>query len=207
MTGTGQGNGRAALLLAVFGMAALPLGGCDSFNRAIGKTRVIPDEFQVVSNAPLAIPPDYALRPPRISAANSDQTPTDQARESVFRVAGEQQASLPQPQNGRSPGEADLLRETGAANVPTDIRKLVDTDPKEGVPFERSLVDKLVFWEGPKTPPSLDVINPSEENSRLRLAQSVAKPGGQAPAASGDTGAPTFERTTNKKSSWFGWLF
>jgi hypothetical protein len=204
----GQGTGRAIFLLAVLGFGALPLEGCDSFNRAIGKTRVIPDEFQVVSNAPLAIPPDYTLRPPRVGIGADDQSPTDQARESVFRVAEQQQASLPAAQSGRSPGELDLLREAGATNVPADIRKMVDADPKEGVPFERSLVDKLVFWEGPKTPPSSAVINPSEESSRLRLAQSVAKPEGTAePANTGDAGTPTFERTTKKSSSWFGWLF
>src|SRR5579862_2824756 len=167
----GQGTGRAVLLLAVLGIGAFPLAGCDSFNRAIGKTRVIPDEFQVVSNAPLAIPPDYALRPPRVNVAG-DQSAADQAKESVFRI-GDQQASLPAADAGLSPGQADLLKETGAASAPNDIRKLVDTDPKEGVPFERSLVDKLVFWEGPKTPPSTNVINPSEEASRLRLSQTV----------------------------------
>lgn len=197
-----------SLLCAMLAVATLPLGGCDSFNRAIGKTRVIPDEFQVVSNAPLAIPPDYALRPPRIGGGrDQEQSPTDQARESVFRAGDQQQATLPPPVTARSEGEADLLRETGAVNTSADIRQQVDADPKEGVPFERSLVDKLVFWEGPKTPPSSAVINPTEETSRLRLSQSVAKTTGPAPAAPSDAVAPTFERTTKKSSSWFGWLF
>lgn len=187
--------------------AALPLAGCDSFNRAIGRTRVIPDEFQVVSNAPLAIPPDYALRPPRVGNGPEQISPTQIARESVFRAGDQQQASLPVPSKGRSPGETDLLRDAGAASVPPDIRQLVDTDPKEGVPFERSLVDKLLFWQGPTTPPSADVIDPSAEASRLRLAQSAAKTTGPVPAPTSDVGTPTFERTTNKSSSWFGWLF
>ncbi len=198
------------LWVAVLAVAAMPLAGCDSFNRAIGKTRVIPDEFQVVSNAPLAIPPDYALRPPRIGNGADQVSPTEQARESVFRATDQQQASLPQPTAALSPGQADLLRATGANNVSPDIRQVVDTDPKEGVPFERSLVDKLVFWEGPKTPPARDVINPSEEASRLRLSQTAAKTPGPAPATAatpGDAGTPTFERTTKKSSSWFGWLF
>ncbi len=197
------------LIMVALAGAAVPLAGCDSLNRALGKTRVIPDEFQVVSNAPLAIPPDYALRPPRVgSGRDQEQSPTDQARESVFRV-GDQTASLPVT-TGHSPGETDLLRETGAASVSPDIRQQVDTDPKEGVPFERSLVDKLIFWEGPATPPSTNVINPSEEASRLRLAQTVANTNSATPAtsaASSDNSAPTFERTTTKSKSWFGWLF
>lgn len=195
------------LFVVVLAAAALPLGGCDSFNRAIGKTRVIPDEFQVVSNAPLAVPPDYALRPPRVGNGPEQISPTQVARESVFRAGEQQQASLPAPSKARTAGETDLLRDAGAANVPPDIRQLVDTDPKEGVPFERSLVDKLLFWQGPTTPPSADVINPSAEASRIRLAQSAAKTTGPAPQATGDVGAPSFERTTNKSGSWFGWLF
>jgi Protein of unknown function (DUF3035) len=187
--------------------AGLPLAGCDSFNRAIGRTRVIPDEFQVVSNAPLAIPPDYALRPPRIGNGPEQISPTQVARESVFRAGEQQQAALPKPTKGRSPGETDLLRDAGAANVPPDIRQLVDTDPKQGVPFERSLVDRLLFWQGPTTPPSSDVINPSTEASRIRLAQSAAKTTGPALTPTPGAAAPTFERTTNKSHSWLGWLF
>jgi len=197
-----------SLLIPVLALAALPLVGCDSLNRALGRTRVIPDEFQVVSNAPLAIPPDYALRPPRVGGGRDQElSPTQQARESVFRASDQQQASLPAPKGERSPGEADLLRETGATNAPADIRQTVDTDPKEGVPFERSLVDKLIFWEGPKTPPSTNLINPSEEASRLRLSQTAAKTSGPAPAVQSDVGTPTFERTNKKSGSWFGWLF
>jgi len=195
------------LVVVALGMASLPLAGCDDLNRALGRTRVIPDEFQVVSNAPLAIPPDYALRPPRVgSGRDQEQSPTEQARESVFRV-GDQPLALPEANTSRSAGEVDLLKETGASNATPDIRQVIETDPKDGVPFERSLVDRLIFWEGPKTLPSTNTINPSEEASRLRLSQTVASSNPPAPAKSSDTGTPTFERTTNKSSSWFGWLF
>jgi hypothetical protein len=196
--------------MAILAMASVSLAGCDSFNRAIGKKRVIPDEFQVVSNAPLAIPPDYTLRPPRVGGSGQDQSATLQARETVFRAAGDpQQASLPTAQNSRSPGEADLLRESGAANAAPDIRRTLENDPKDGVPFERSLVDKLVFWEGPTTPSSNDTIDPSQEASRIRLSQTAAKTSGPVPAAAanGETGTPTFDRATKKSSGWFDWLF
>lgn len=192
------------LFVVVLAMAALSLAGCDSFNRAIGKTRVIPDEFQVVSNAPLAIPPNFALRPPRIGNGPEQISSTQQARESVFRAAGAQQASLPKSDTTQSKGETDLLREAGAANVPPDIRQLVNTDPEQGVPFERGLVDKLLFWTGPTTPPADQVINPSEEASRLRMAETAAKTTGPAPKQGFEV--PTFERTKNS-GSWFGWLF
>ena len=195
------------LLVAALGVAALPLGGCDSFNRAIGKTRVIPDEFQVVSNAPLAIPPDYALRPPRVGNGPEQASPTEQARETVFRAGDSANGqAVAKPSNRLSPGEQDLLRAAGATNAPSDIRETVDADPTQGVPFDRSLVDKLLFWSGPTTPPSNETLNPSEEVSRIRLAQSVAKPGGPTAAPPPDAVTPTFERG-EKKSGWFNWLF
>jgi hypothetical protein len=172
---------------------------------------VIPDEFQVVSNAPLAIPPDYTLRPPRVAGLAQDQTATLQARETVFRAGGgDSQNALPPAQRSRSAGEADLLRESGAQNAAPDIRKTLDADPKDGVPFERSLVDKLVFWEGPTTPPTNDTIDPSVEASRIRLSQNASKTTGPVPnPPTGDTGTgtPTFERNGKKSSGWFDWLF
>ncbi len=196
---------------AILAIASVSLAGCDSFNRAIGKKRVIPDEFQVVSNAPLAIPPDYTIRPPRVAGLAQDQSTTLQARETVFRAGGggDAQSALPAPKTGRSQGEADLLRESGAQNAAPDIRRTLDSDPKEGVPFERSLVDKLVFWEGPTTPPTNDTIDPGAEASRIRLSQSVAKTTGPVPnpPANGDTGTPTFDRNGKKSSGWFDWLF
>lgn len=195
------------LLVAALGAATLPLGGCDSFNRAIGKTRVIPDEFQVVSNAPLAIPPDYALRPPRVGNGPEQSNPTDQARETVFRAgdtAAAQQQAAAAPRANLSAGEQDLLRQAGAAGAPSDIRQTVDADPTEGVPFDRSLVDKLLFWSGPTTPVSTDTLNPGQEASRIRVAQSVARPGGP-PAPPADAPVPTFEHG-QKKSGWFSWF-
>lgn len=194
------------LLVAALGVATLPLGGCDSFNRAIGKTRVIPDEFQVVSNAPLAIPPDYSLRPPRVGNGPEQANPTDQARETVFRAGDTGNGQAPAaPSRAMSVGEQDLLRQAGASTAPSDIRQTVDADPTEGVPFDRSLVDKLLFWSGPTTPPSSDTLNPGEEQSRIRLAQSVAKPGGPAAAPPADAPVPTFEHG-QKKSGWFSWF-
>jgi len=194
------------LLVAMLGVATLPLGGCDSFNRAIGKTRVIPDEFQVVSNAPLAIPPDYALRPPRVGNGPEQANPTDQARETVFRAGDTQNQPAPvAPSKNMSAGEQDLLRQAGATNAPSDIRRTVDADPTEGVPFDRGLVDKLLFWSGPTTPPSNQTLNPGEEQSRIRVAQSVARPGGPAAAPPADAPVPTFERG-QKKSGWFSWF-
>lgn len=47
-------------------LAAVGLTGCNSARGALGMTKVTPDEFRVVTKAPLVVPPDYALRPPAL---------------------------------------------------------------------------------------------------------------------------------------------
>ena len=47
----------------------LTLTGCTAFRTAIGATKNPPDEFTVVTKAPLVIPPDFNLRPPQPGAA------------------------------------------------------------------------------------------------------------------------------------------
>ena len=66
--------------------AVLALAGCEDIKRGLGMTKVVPDEFAVVPNAPLSVPPDYALRPPRPGAPRDQETsPIEQAKQTVFR--------------------------------------------------------------------------------------------------------------------------
>lgn len=185
---------HSAGLVSVVALAALSLGGCESLERAFGLEKVVPDEFAVVSRAPLAIPPDYALRPPRPGAEpTQDVSPTDQAKQTIFR-AGDEQAALPGADQ-RSAGENELLKQAGAASAAPDIRQTIAQEAKaDNSPIDRSFVDKLLFWRGPVTPsaPADQVIDPNQEALRLKGSQAAAN----APAtAQGLTSAPLIERT------------
>jgi len=61
---------RKAITLAAVGIAALALAGCG--NRGFDRSR--PDEFAVARQAPLVIPPDFALKPPQPSPGSSPAT-------------------------------------------------------------------------------------------------------------------------------------
>jgi hypothetical protein len=182
-------------LPVLFGLtaAALALGGCQSFNQAIGLEKTIPDEFTVVSSAPLAIPPDYSLRPPRPGAAPTQEvSPTDQAKQTIFR-AGNPDAQLPGADQ-RTAGENLLLEQAGAASASPDIRQTLAREAKsdEG-PINESFVDKLLFWRGPSNQPgpANQVIDPTQEAQHLKGSQAAAN----APASSGLKGAPVIERS------------
>ena len=96
-----------ALLL----LPALALGGCASL---IGGSRA-PDEFAVVRNAPLIIPPDYTLAPPVAgTAAVSPAEAQAQAIEALF--------GGPAP---RSAAETSLLERAGRDRAAVGARSSV----------------------------------------------------------------------------------
>jgi hypothetical protein len=178
---------RFPVFLALI-VGSLPLGGCDSFNRALGLEKVVPDEFAVVSRAPLAVPPDYSLRPPRPGAAPTQEvSATTQAKQTIFR-AGDQQAGLPPGAENRSAGENELLRAAGAGSAPADIRQTIAKEAQQG-PLEQGFVDKLLFWRSADNSlgPTDLVIDPQAEAQRLK--------GGPGATPSGMTGPPIIERS------------
>ena len=131
------------LRLAWVAVAATAVSGCILFG---DDRRTGPDEFGVVSRAPLSQPPDYSLRPPRDGAKRPNEAPPrEQAREQLFsqgkdgRLAQRDSAGDP-----RSPGEEALLKHAGALGVNPDIRLVVDRENGR-VREEEPLVDQLVF--------------------------------------------------------------
>lgn len=180
-------------------LAPLALGGCTDFKRALGMEKVVPDEFAVVRAAPLALPPDFSLRPPRPGAAPTQEiSSTEQARQTVFRASDQQTAGLPDADK-LSAGENQLLRQAGAAAAPRDIRDTVNREAMETAPpIDESFADKLLFWRSPEKRVGVtdSVIDPQQEALRLKGSASSAQAGatpaaGAAPAATPAASAAT----------------
>ena len=69
--------------------AALALSGCGELRRSMGYDKSTPDEFQVVERAPLALPPDFSLRPPDPGAPRPQESSMrDQARTALVGQQG-----------------------------------------------------------------------------------------------------------------------
>jgi Xaa-Pro aminopeptidase len=170
-------------------LAPLVLGGCTDLKRALGMEKVVPDEFAVVKAAPLALPPDFSLRPPRPGAAPTQEvSPTEQARQTIFRASDQQAATLPDADK-LSTGENQLLRQAGAAAAPRDIRDTVNREAMQSAaPVDESFASKLLFWRTPekKLGPTDRVIDPAQEAQRLKgsaAAQAAGTPAAGAGAA------------------------
>lgn len=149
---------------ALLGCAAIALTGCnglgDTLSRNFGLTRDSPDEFSVTTQAPLAMPPDYSIRPPVPGAPRPQDVPDRQQAE---------QALIPQtaltPQTGAmSQGQEALLAAAGPP-APANIRAEIAQDHSLNNPGE-SFADRLMFWR-PAPQPGI-VLDPTKEAQRLR---------------------------------------
>jgi hypothetical protein len=162
-------------IVAVAGL--LVLGGCsgNDFSRTFGFTRDAPDEFTVTTRAPLSMPPDYTLHPPRPGTPRPQENSTRHDAEAALAP----QAALGTAAPGTdSPGQDALVQAAGPA-APANIRQEIESEASLDQP-DQSLTDKLLFWK--KTPPPGIVVDPNREAQRLRENAAL----GQSPEV-GDT--------------------
>jgi len=117
----------APMLLAA--SAAFTLAGCAQG----GLGRQGPDEFRVARNAPLVVPPDFALTPPRPGEAEQGITdPRAQALQAIF--------GGPQP---RSAVENSLLQVAHAERSALGARSVAG-DPQTTVVSRGTLVQTML---------------------------------------------------------------
>lgn len=164
---------------------ALGLGGCAETRRAVGWEKVPPDEFKIMTRAPLSMPPDYGLRPPTPGAPRPQEgSTTEQARSAVTggRPGARPGAATAAVAAAGKPsaGEAALLEKAGADRADPSIRSTVDREARALADADRSFTDKLIFWREPE--PSGTVVDAEREQQRLRENQALGRP-----ANAGDT--------------------
>jgi len=162
---------KSMTVLAVLAVATAA-SGCASVQRAVGASRNSPDEFRVVTQAPLTLPPDYSLRPPRPGEARpTELEPDADARTILFGSDIAQDASV---------GERRLVAGAGADTVDPTIRDTIDYESQGVVRRNRDFVDRLNIFQGSGAPPPAP-INAEAEAERLRADESIrrATGGGQ----------------------------
>jgi hypothetical protein len=163
----------AALLISV--------SGCESIrNFVAGKEP--PDEFAVVTKAPLIIPPDYNLKPPKPGIAPLNQvSPTQSAEAALYSEDPKAVAST----IGGTYSEAEkmLLAQTGAASASDSIRQQIAADNSNQQSADESFTDQLLFGS---TSTGDAPLNADAEKARLDAAR-VRTP---APPAAAPVAAP-----------------
>lgn len=110
---------RKFVPVAVLVGVSLSLAGCGGGS---GLKRAKPDEYAVARQAPLVIPPDYALVPPKPGAARpQDNNPSALALEALFGGPA-----------ARSIGEQAVINNAGGDTIAPGVRSEVG-DPETNV--------------------------------------------------------------------------
>jgi len=144
---------RAVAAICLVG--ALGLTGCQTASRALGLGKVTPDEFRVVTKAPLILPPDYALRPP----APGEPRPQELQPESAARSALMAQRAG----EVRSEGEKLLVAKAGGDKADPLIRYVVDDEFGAIAHKDKGFADWVMFWKrgDPASSPAVDASTPT----------------------------------------------
>lgn len=141
-TGTARVTG---LRLAAAAAVCLVLPGCSGLAKALGLTKSSPDEFAIVTKAPLVIPPDFSLRPPRPGAKRPQDVATSQTAAALlftdYSDSGEQAER-------QSRGEQALLSKAGALQADASIRRVLEAETTMLARKDRSFADQILFWRG-----------------------------------------------------------
>jgi hypothetical protein len=197
---------RSLLTLPLaFALAMPALAGCSSTKEMLGLTKRSPDEFQVVSRAPLSMPPDFSLRPPTPGAPRPQEGTTTQQAESIVTGQPGRSSTLAPDQipsvgegaqmTTESAGESAFLQSASITGIDPNIRKLVDEETAADQDASQSFLDDLIFWRAPE--PYGTVVDPVAEQKRLQENQALGQPT--------DTGeTPIIER---KKKGLFEGVF
>ena len=129
----------------------MSLSSCSDFRKAVGKEKVIPDEFSVTITPSLLIPPGYNIDPEVFKAKNTLVTKKD------FNLSDEIDINNTKKISSFN----DLFISKG---IPKDIRKVVDEDTLGISLSERRGID-ILFGSVPETGVVLDS---KKEALRLR---------------------------------------
>ncbi|HTW26680.1 MAG TPA: DUF3035 domain-containing protein [Acetobacteraceae bacterium] len=164
-------------------------GGGTDLSRTFGFTRDAPNEFSVTTRAPLSMPPDFSLRPPRPGAPR----PMEESESRQAETALVPQTALTGGQGTESPGQEALVQDAGPP-VTNAIRAEVDADARMDQ-ASNGFVDRLLFWQ--RSSPHGIEVDPQKEAQRLREDAAL----GESPET-GDT--PIIQP---RKKGWLEGLF
>ena len=176
------------LRFSLIAAMVLALSACEDVQKQLGFVKQSPDEFKVVSQAPLSLPPDYNLRPPEPGIPRPQEgTTSQQAKNAIFRLQQPEAGTL-EPKiesDDRSIAELSLLKAAGASQADPNIRRIIDAETLRLNSESDDFLEALVFWRDPQA--MGEIVDAKEEAKRLRENAALGKS-----VTDGET--PTIER-------------
>lgn len=155
---------RSMCLFSAFASAALIATGCTSTSRALGLEKSAPNEFNILTKAPLIIPPEYNLRPPAVGASSAENNYTQRtAREALL---GDVDDAAP------SQGEIALMAKAGVNRANPEIR--LEIDGANSVERKSDgFANRVLFWRDGQVLDAQGNPAPLDADSEARRLESV----------------------------------
>lgn len=170
---------RLLLASAAILVAATSATACSNVRRAVGADKVTPDEFRVVTKAPLVVPPEYNLRPP----APGEPRAADLITEEMAASAAYGDYSL------TTASDAEQLLVAKVAGGQTDGVIRAQIDIENGViQKRRGFADRILFWRDGDTVDEEDPTRLAAEDEIARRAQLGAAATGEQDVRIGSRG-------------------
>lgn len=134
-----------------------------------------PDEFAVLPRAPLSLPPDYALLPPK-------PTPHDPYGNSVQRLAEATIVNLGEKKSlnkntaikTNSSEDAELINRMAVSGIDPNIRTQVEQETEQSLSKSRLFARKLMFWKNKEDRPGT-IVDPAAELKRIQNNKAQGK--------------------------------
>lgn len=111
---------RVALRFGLVAALGVSLSACQSMSRALGLEKVSPDEFAIMTRAPLILPPDFNLLPPKPGQRRPQDLPSSQVAAAALYDSYDRKITKPLTQ-----GENALLARVGASQASPAIRAVL----------------------------------------------------------------------------------
>ncbi len=153
-----------ALVMAV----SLSACGGGSLKDSLGYGKNAPDEFAIITKAPLVIPPDFSLRPPQPGVLRPQESQFEPSIVAQRALSGDETVTV----GTGSAGEDVLLAKTGAADANPKIRQVVNNEQRSLVERDASFTDDVLFW---REKPHSDARTVDSAAERRRIEQNEAQ--------------------------------
>ena len=150
---------RHLLKLTALAAAATSMTACASASKRLGLTTTAPNEFNILTKAPLVVPPEYNLLPPRIGESSAENNYTQAAARKA--LIGDIDPAEP------TRGEIVLMTKAGVGRANQEVR--LEIDGQNSVERKSdSFTDRVMFWQnGSVRLPNGAPLDPELEAQRL----------------------------------------
>ncbi len=155
----------AAATIAALGVS---VASCSSVRRAVGAERVRPDEFRIVTMAPLEVPPEYNLRPPRPGEPRPQEYAASDSARAALYGEGDEAA-------GVSQGQRLLVERSGGTLADPNIRAVVDAEAAGIIRRRRGFANRVMFWTDGDTADEANPLNAVSEAERLEREEAARR--------------------------------